>query len=151
MNHDLSSSRDENEHPFYMCEVSQMIDEFNCENDLFLGRIRVYYSLEKNQFEVILIHKSEFEIIDDNRIKYSPDLYKAPFFVMSEAHFNCIIFDVLKSWNVVQDYSSPIFPFTISREAIYNCPLLTPREISFHDLKDQVKKMHDKGILHTSV
>lgn len=146
MNCDLSISlelRDANKDPFYSCEVLQMLDgDSDFDDFLVLGSLRVYYSFEKDQFEVIPIHISQYETVGDTRIKYNPDLYKAPFFVVNEAHFNCTIFHVLNSWDISnQIYGEYVIPLTIPSSGYINCP---DSVSSFHDLKNQVRKLHDQ-------
>ena len=143
---DLSISlefRDANEDPYYSCEVLQMEDGITVlDNFLALGSLRVYYSLEKDQFEVIPIHISQYETVGDTRIKYNPDLYKAPFFVKDEAHFNCTIFLVLNSWNIFSQITKDyLIPLRILDSAYMNCP---DSVSSFRDLKNQVQKLHDQ-------
>ena len=139
--------RDTNKYPYYTCNIIQILDDY-AGAEVYTGFVRVYYSLEKDQFEVIPIHISEEQVVDDERIKYNPDLYIDPFFVMNESHFNCTIFRVLNSWDISSKVSEDyLFPFRVrGHPYLVNFPLCTTVKPSFHSLKDHVRKMHDQDM-----
>lgn len=158
---DLSISlefRDNNKIPYFEYAVQQRHNED--ESDIIpLGHVRVYYEIEKDQFIVIPIHISQRRIVARPAIKYTPDLYIAPFFVKNESHFNCVIYNVLQSWSLYGfEEEDSFFYFYIGSQTVFNCPLSTmisyEVEINedsdtyepFYALKDQVKKRYDRSM-----
>lgn len=151
--------RDSNNHPYFEYEIYQY--HVHHENDVKSGTVRIYYSLEKDQFEIIPLHISQIEPVIYKDMTYNPNLYKVPFFVINESHFNCIIFHVLKSWILTTDDDNT-FPFFLGQQKIFNCPMalentdhspfisrlnigtLNSEYEPFHILKDRVKKIHDQ-------